>query len=222
MTACHNISGLMGALKINYKPDNWRLLIDSFKISIKDGSLRNGNVLSSIAFGHAALMKETRENIKQPFTFIHYDQQQWWLCGDLKVVALLLVLQDGFTQYCCILCEWDSCARNDYYIKQDWPPRQSLKLGSKNCEHPVYAVPKQMLLPSLIIKLGLMKNFTKSKDKTGEGFQYHIGKCPRRSEKYLRKGRLLVLQFVNLLKMKIFFASFMATKGLHLLHCSQW
>lgn len=101
-------------------------------------------------------------------------------------------------------------------------PGSQLKLGSKNFEHPVYAVPKQMLLPSLIIKLGLMKNFTKSKDKTGEGFQYHIGKCPRRSEKYLRKGRLLVLQFVNLLKMKIFFASFMATKGLHLLHCSQW
>jgi len=42
---------------------------------------------------------------------IKYDEFKWKLCGDLKVVALLLGLQLGCTKYCCLLCEWDSGTR---------------------------------------------------------------------------------------------------------------
>ena len=40
--------------------------------------------------GHAVHMKETYDNMKQLLRCIEYDQQQWQLCDDLKVVALLL------------------------------------------------------------------------------------------------------------------------------------
>jgi hypothetical protein len=39
---------------------------------------------------------------------IHYEKYKWNICGDLKVIALLLGLQLGNTNYCCFLCEWDS------------------------------------------------------------------------------------------------------------------
>ena len=33
------------------------------------------------------------------------------LCGDFKVIGILLGLQSGYTKYCCFLCTWDSRAR---------------------------------------------------------------------------------------------------------------
>jgi hypothetical protein len=40
--------------------------------------------------------------------------------GDLKVVALLHGQQSGYTGTVAFLCEWDSRARSDYYIRKDW------------------------------------------------------------------------------------------------------
>jgi len=31
---------------------------------------------------------------------LNYDKFIWQICGDLKVIALLLGLQQGFTKYC--------------------------------------------------------------------------------------------------------------------------
>ena len=31
---------------------------------------------------------------------IKYQQHQWSLCGDLKVIGLLMGMQAGFTKYC--------------------------------------------------------------------------------------------------------------------------
>jgi len=46
---------------------------------------------------------------------INYDKFKWQIYGDLKVIALLLVLKRGFTKYCCFICEWDSRARTLHY-----------------------------------------------------------------------------------------------------------
>ena len=34
---------------------------------------------------------------------IKYNEYQWSLCGDLKVIGLLMGMQAGFTKYCCFL-----------------------------------------------------------------------------------------------------------------------
>ena len=39
-------------------------------------------------------------------------------------------------------------------------------------KHPVLIDPQKVLLPTLHIKLGLMKNFVKEMDHQGSGFQY--------------------------------------------------
>jgi hypothetical protein len=51
---------------------------------------------------------------------IKYKQHHWQLCGDLKVIMLLLGLQGVFTKYCCFLCLWDSQATEHHCDVMDW------------------------------------------------------------------------------------------------------
>ena len=128
----NDIDGLMATLRITHDPDEWRLFIDSSKTSLKAVLLHNGNVLPSIPVGHAVHLKETYDNMKQLLRCIKYGQNQWQLCGDLKVLAVLLGLQGGYTKYCCFLCEWDSRARESHYFTKVWPQQKSLEPGKKN------------------------------------------------------------------------------------------
>ncbi|KAF2357548.1 hypothetical protein FHG87_011689 [Trinorchestia longiramus] len=52
-------------------------------------------------------------------TFYWYQKHRWLICGDLKVVGLILGLQDGYTKYPCFLCLWDSHADDQHYVSQD-------------------------------------------------------------------------------------------------------
>jgi len=47
--------------------------------------------------------KESYENMKILKAVINYDKFKWQICGDLKVIVLLLGLQQGFTKYCCFI-----------------------------------------------------------------------------------------------------------------------
>jgi len=87
---------------------------------------------------------------------IKYDKFKWKLYGDLRVVALLLGMQLGYTKYCCFLCEWDSRDKN-HYVNKPWSKRTSLTPEEKNIVNPPLALPQKIYLPPLYIKLGLMK-----------------------------------------------------------------
>jgi hypothetical protein len=96
----------------------------------------------------------------------------------LKVVAVLLGLQQGYTKFCRFLCEWDSWAKTSHYKRRDWLSRQSLELGTKNVQHLLLVESCNILLPPLHIKIGLMKNFIKAMDQTGPAFRYLTKKLP--------------------------------------------
>ena len=72
-----------------------RLFIDLSKVSLKVVPLHNGNRFPSVPLAHAANMKEIYESMKLLLGKIKYDEFKWKLCGDLKVVALLLGMQLG-------------------------------------------------------------------------------------------------------------------------------
>ena len=76
-------------------PDQWRLFIDSSQLSLKVVLLHNGNRFPSVPLAHAPNMKENYESIKLFLRKIKYDEFKWKLCGDLKVVALLLQCSFG-------------------------------------------------------------------------------------------------------------------------------
>ena len=133
-------------------------------------------------------MKETYENMKDMLNCINYDRYKWQVCGDLKMVAILLGLQLGYTKYCCFLCEWDSRARTLHYKRKDWPLRQALEPGTKNILQQPLIESSKILLPPLHIKLGLIKNFVKALDRDGPAFRHLISKFPRLSIAKIKEG----------------------------------
>ena len=94
-------------------------------------------------------MKECYESMKLRLEKFKYDEFKWKLCGDLKVVALLLGMQLGYTKYCCYLCEWDSRDKKNHYVNILWPKRTSLTPGEKNVVNPPLVLSEKIFLLSL-------------------------------------------------------------------------
>jgi len=135
LVACTDIDGLMQTLNINHNPLDWRHFIDSSKLSLKAVLLHNSNTLPSIPVGHSVHNKESYENMKILMETINYDILKWPICSDIKVIALLLGLQQGFTKYCFLICEWESRAQSLHYSRKYWTARKSLEPGIMNVEY---------------------------------------------------------------------------------------
>ena len=108
---------------------------------------------------------------------VNYLEDKWLICGDFKVVGLVLGLQGGYTKYPCFLCLLDSQADDQHYVKLEWLLRQGLKPGSHNIQSHPFVELSKILLPPLHIKLGVMKNF-KAMDRKGSGFVFPQEKFP--------------------------------------------
>ena len=80
----------MDVLGHEYNPDQWHLFIDLSKVSLKVVLLHNENRSPSVPLANAAIVKESYESMKLLLGKIKYDKFKWKLCGDLKVLALLL------------------------------------------------------------------------------------------------------------------------------------
>jgi len=204
LVACTDVDGLMQTLNINYNPLDWRLFIDSSKLSLKAVPLHNGNTLPSIPVGHSVHIKESYENMKILMEAINYDKFKWQICGDLKVIALRLGLQQGLTKYCCFICEWDSRARSLHYSREDWPARKSLEPGIMNVENQPIVEPSKILLPPMNLKLGLMKNFVKAMNQEEAALTYLWEKFPRLSEAKLKEGIFIGPQIRDIIKDEYF------------------
>ncbi|UYV66554.1 hypothetical protein LAZ67_4002056 [Cordylochernes scorpioides] len=185
---CNDVVSLMEALGHDHDTEEWRLFIDSSKISMKAVLLHNGNKSPSVPIAHASNMKETYENMKLLLKKIEYERYGWKICSDLKVVALLRGLQLGYTKFCCFLCEWDSRDRERHYIKKIWPNRKIFTPGYKNIANLPLIDSENIYLPPLHIKLGLMKNFVKAMDRNASGFAYLKQNFSSISEAKIKEG----------------------------------
>jgi hypothetical protein len=54
---CNEVCGLMEELHLQHAPEQWRIFIDSSKVSLKPILLHNGNSHLSISLAHAVHMK---------------------------------------------------------------------------------------------------------------------------------------------------------------------
>jgi hypothetical protein len=96
--------------------------------------------------------------------------------------------QAGYTKYPCFMCEFNSRARSQHWEQKHWTPRISLEPGSKNILRKSLVVPKKILLPPLLVKLGIMKQFVKALPKTGNCFKNLCKKFPHFLEAKLKEG----------------------------------
>lgn len=107
------------------------MTFDSSKTSLKGVLLNNGNTYASVPVAHSIHMKETYQNLNIILEKISYTSHDWMVCGDLKVISMLLGQQKGFTKFPCFICEWDSRARNQHWSQKQWPLRTTLIPGIK-------------------------------------------------------------------------------------------
>ncbi|KAL4125789.1 hypothetical protein QTP88_010029 [Uroleucon formosanum] len=197
----HDIDGLFKALSQDYIISDWRLFINSSQRSLKAVLLHNGNLKPCIPIAHSVHLKESYDNMKILLDAIKYNTYKWQICGDLKVIGMLMGMQGGFTKYCCFLCMWDSRVIADHYIKQNWNQRIFYEPGTNSVQSIPLVDPNNIFLPPLHIKLGLIKNFVKAMGKTNsEGFQYLKEKFPKVSAAKLKEGILIGPQIRELIK----------------------
>ena len=161
-----------------YRSNDWRLFIDSSKRSLKCALLHNGNQYGSILIGHSVTLKENYENIKAVLERLKYCVHQWLICVDLKMVNFLLGQQGGHNKYPCFLCYWDSRVNEEHWVRKEWPPRNTIKPGEKNIANNPLVDRKNIILPPLHIKLGLIKKFIKALDHSGDCFGYICSTFP--------------------------------------------
>ncbi|GFU90785.1 uncharacterized protein TNCV_4870171 [Trichonephila clavipes] len=115
---CNNVPAILEMFKIMYKPEEWRLFIDSSKRSSKAVLLHNGNRYASVPVEHSVHLKECYENLEFILNKLSYSDHKWTICGYLKVIFMLLGQQSGYTKFPCFLCEWNSRDRKQHYVKQ--------------------------------------------------------------------------------------------------------
>ena len=93
---CNDVCSVMEVLGHEFNPDQWRLFIDSLKVSLKLVLIHNGNRFPSVPVAHATYMKEIYESMK--LLLGKYNEFKWKICGDLKVLALLFGMELGYTK----------------------------------------------------------------------------------------------------------------------------
>jgi len=121
LVPCKIVDGLFKALNMSHCSDELRLFIGYSKVSLKAVLLYNGNLLPSIPVAQVFGIKESDVSMKHLLLYIKNDTYKWNICADLKVIALLLGLQLGYTKFPCFLCEWDSRDKAYHYVKRIWP-----------------------------------------------------------------------------------------------------
>ena len=117
---------------VHYEVNSWRLFIDSSKRSLKCVLLHNTNEYASIPIDHSTTLKEKYEPVKQVLECIKYNQDNWEICADLKMMNFLPRQQSGYTKHLCFLCMWDNRDKANRWVKKDWEPRVTLRAGDKN------------------------------------------------------------------------------------------
>lgn len=186
---CNNISGLLMKLGLSrYKAEEWRLFMDSSKRSLKCVLLDIGNNHAAVPIAHSTKLKEEYQNVDLVLKKLKYSEHQWVICVDLKMVNFLLGQQSGYTKFPCFICLWDSRAKNDHWIKKDWPLRNNMTVGKQNIINPPLVARDKIILPPLHIKLGLMKQYVKALDKISPCFVYLSRKFPGLSNEKLKAG----------------------------------
>ena len=165
---CNDVGKLVSALGMHYEATKWRLFLDSSVRSMKAVLLHIGNNVDSVPVAHSVKLKECYLDMKHLLEVLHYDLHKWKLCGDLKIITILLGLQGGYTKFPCFLCLWDSRTDGQHCLQRDWPVREIFTPGVCNVKADSFVDPRNILLPPLHIKLGLMKNFVKALDKDGQ------------------------------------------------------
>ena len=160
---CCDIPGLLMKMGIYTQVENDRwLFIDGSTKSVKAVLLHNENAYPAIPIAYSITAKESYETMKSILQLVRYDTFQWRGCSDLKVAVVLTGMQGGFVKYTSFICLWDSRAKHEHYIRNEWPAGGNAILGVHNIRYEPLVQSDKVIIPPLHIPLCLFKNFVKA------------------------------------------------------------
>lgn len=155
---CNNVRGLFLAMKMEYIAEDWRLFVDGSSSSLKALLLHKSNRKPTVPLYYANNKKESRVSLSEVLTIINYDEHQWKLCADLKVVNLLCGAKGGNASYPCFKCDWNTRDKeHDQYTYTGYTNPNPEILSRKNGGNRVNL--ERVLIPPLHIKLGIVQKF---------------------------------------------------------------
>lgn len=91
--------GLINMYGVSYDKNHWRLFIDSSKTSLKVVLLSEGSKYASLPIGHSVRLNEKYVNLILILNLIKYEDHKWKVCGDLKIISMILGQQGGYIKY---------------------------------------------------------------------------------------------------------------------------
>jgi len=157
-----------------YRAEEWRLFIDSSERSLKCVLVHNSNRCVPLPLGHSTKLTE-EYNIKTVLQKLDYDFHEWISCVDLQRVIFLIGQQSG----CAIssfIYLWDSRACKWSLGGKGWPPEDSMRVVETNFinepKEKIIQRRKNIIIPPVHIKLGLMKPFVKNLHATEDCINY--------------------------------------------------
>ena len=165
---CSNVSWLFYSIRIPCIPGKWRLFIDSSSKCFKAVLLHDGNKYPTLPLAHSVHLKETYENVKTVLNVLKYDQYNWEVIGNFKMIAFLNGMQ-GVTRNIPATFVFGIAEIPKPTNKSNYG--QNLLLERKMSKNIPLINPKKVLLPPFHIKLGLIKQFAKALDKDGAAFK---------------------------------------------------
>ena len=96
---CPDVYGLFQEIGIAYSASDWRIFSNNSKQSLKSLSTQRKCIFINSCSTCCVGMKEDRESVKTFLDLTQYRNPDWYECGDLKMIALLLGLQGGYNKY---------------------------------------------------------------------------------------------------------------------------
>jgi hypothetical protein len=145
-------------LGVVYDASEWRLFIDSSKRSLKGVLLHSGNKYASVPVAHSIHLKETYESLEILLNKKKYKDHGWVICGDSKVLCMLLGQQPGCTKFPCFFYVNGTAEPGVNTGNRSNGQAESPNARSKNIARESLVDPQKILLPPLHIKLGLMSS----------------------------------------------------------------
>ena len=87
---CKDSPGLTQKLEVTCDANKVRIFIDSSKKGLKEVLLHNGDKYTSLPVAHPVQLKETYENMVLLLGNTKHAEHNWLVCGNLKVIGILL------------------------------------------------------------------------------------------------------------------------------------
>lgn len=164
---CNNIEALFGEFGVEHDPNEWRLFMDGSTESLKIVLLHNQNSLPSIPLAYSTHCPEQYLVMRQILDLIHYENYQWDVIADFKLVNILQGLMAAAAKTPCIHCKWEPRYQenedDDIYTKT-WEEREPFsedKIGKESVKYAPLVPRNKMIFPVLHIKIGLVTQLFK-------------------------------------------------------------